>query len=68
MTSQQPEWIKWSGGECPIPVGTLHQRWYREGGYGPPLKLAEEHARRLIWAHDRTYAHCDIVAYRVLPA
>lgn len=54
----EPEWIKWSGGECPVPDGADCEMRFRGGTVS-----RWTHARRLTWLHNGVDG--DIVAYRV---
>ncbi len=57
----EPDWIPWSGGLCPVPLGTPVQVRYRSGNewYASAGSGGAE-----CWIHFDTLG--DIVAYRVL--
>ncbi|WP_129141495.1 hypothetical protein [Modicisalibacter coralii] len=67
------EWIEWSGGECPVKVGTLVDVKLRDGDYGTRLHAglpsweedSEGYGMAEIWQHDGMDG--DIVAYRLSP-
>ena len=63
-TSPAPDdggWIKWHGGECPVPPDTLVEKKIRAG-----VKHGPQKAQNLIWRHvDGFNSVYDIVAYRV---
>lgn len=56
------DWIEWSGGECPVAAGVMHERRYRNGDTGI--------YRQKTGIMPRTWAHFDddddIIAYRVV--
>lgn len=52
-------WIKWHGGECPVPPGTMVGARFR-GGSQDTASPADEY----YWKHDRDAA--DIVEYRIV--
>jgi hypothetical protein len=58
------EWIKWDGGERPVPPGTMVEVRYRNGD------VEGTDAARLHWGHvpspGRANSAADIVAYRFL--
>jgi hypothetical protein len=55
------EWIKWDGGDCPVPNGAKHQVRLRNGG----VIDGETFPAQWYWKHDgKEY---DIVAYRIVP-
>lgn len=60
-------WIKWEGGECPVPEGTLIDVKYRDGYKQkgcPAGYTSDEFMRRAIeWTHDGVNG--DIIAYRL---
>lgn len=57
---KEPDWIKWEGGECPVPEGTLVDVQHRDGekfcGVPARTSYAED------WKDDNS--PYDIVAYR----
>lgn len=63
-TSPAPDdggWIKWYGGECPVPPDTLVEKKIRAG-----VKHGPQTAQNLIWRHvDGFNSVYDIVEYRV---
>lgn len=62
MTS--PDWIEWNGGECPLPVGTMHERRYRRGAVWGPAPVQPYDFNDIIWGHSERSPDCDIIAYR----
>lgn len=72
MAEPQPDadgWIKWEGGECPVPDGVLVDVEYRDGGRQFLLP-----ANELVDGRDRDASICfwgndglrnDIIAYRI---
>lgn len=60
-------WIKWEGGECPVPEGTLIDVKYRDGhkqkGCPAGLTPAKFERHALFWGHSGIAA--DIIAYRL---
>ena len=58
------DWIKWKGGERPVPMSTLVEVRYRSMGLSPAR--TERHLMALQWDHKGQ--HDDIVAYRVISA
>lgn len=60
-------WIKWEGGECPVPVGTLIDVKYRDGykQKGCPAGMGNTKFARVAidWTHDGVAG--GIVAYRL---
>jgi hypothetical protein len=63
------EWIKWAGGKCPVPDGTLVDVEYRDGSIQRTLPAnvevagAQDDASCAYWANDA--CDCDIVRYRL---
>lgn len=57
------EWIKWAGGECPIPDGVGFQFKFRDDSQNN----ANVHYNATEWDWSDCTADADIVAYRVLP-
>ena len=56
-------WIEWTGGDCPVPLGTATFRRYRDGSEtSEPVSRKTRYRRRKVWQHLGD-AH-DIVAYR----
>lgn len=65
----EPAWIEWTGGDCPVPYGTLVEVQHRHGGRYYDHALVEmSYAED--WAHDphRWDTDSDIIAYRVVAA
>jgi hypothetical protein len=66
-TQPSDDWIKWEGGECPVPKGTLIDVRYRGGQEVrnlPALDHSVKHAYVAIdWSHEGFKG--DIVAYRL---
>jgi len=64
------EFIPWSGGECPVPAGTMVICEMRDGTvFGPVPALVSQpgkadEATQPFWRDDGSYS--DIVAYRVV--
>jgi hypothetical protein len=63
---EEPAWIGWHGGECPVPEGTRIEYMIRK-----PLPAGTvEQPELLRWSHsgpsDDLYLN-DIIAYRILP-
>lgn len=68
-TKKADGWIEWSGGPCPVPVGTPVDVRYRDGEelYGLPangFSPGWRDAQSSFWRHDSMKN--DIVAYRVV--
>ena len=59
MTSTADEWIEWTGGECPVPSGTIVETELRDRRILPAFN-----ADTLLWDHADAYN--DIVRYRVV--
>lgn len=57
------EWIKWAGGECPIPDGVGFQFKFRDDSQNK----GNVHYKATEWDWSDCAADADIVAYRVLP-
>lgn len=55
-------WIEWSGGDCPVPEGTLVDVKFANGEPAAGVIPAEEWD----WTHDEPIDGFDIVAYRVV--
>jgi hypothetical protein len=56
-------WIEWSGGECPVPPGTVVEVRFRNGNSDP-----DSNAEWWTWDWDCDRESTrDIVAYRVVP-
>lgn len=61
VVSVEPEWINWSGGECPVEPNTRIRVKYRSSGdQGRPIKRPQNYR----WTHTGSYD--DIVAYCIL--
>ena len=61
-TPPQPDddgWIKWEGGECPVPEGTIVEVKFRDGDCEGGFPAGEAG-----WAHE--WGTADIVAYRIV--
>ena len=56
------DWIRWDGGERPVPMSTLVEVRYRNSVLSP-IRTAR-HRMALQWDHEGR--HDDIVAYRVI--
>jgi hypothetical protein len=52
-------WIKWGGGECPLPAGTHHEVIFREGE-------VIDYDRPEDWSWDHFDCPMNIIAYRVV--
>ena len=73
MAEPQPDadgWIKWEGGECPVPDGVLVDVEYRDG-----IRKFSLPANELVGGKDRDASICfwydegvpnDIIAYRIV--
>lgn len=61
------EWIEWSGGECPVPKGTVIDVKYRDGSerLGAPALTIDNGTGAAFWVRDDVDQ--DIVAYRLAP-
>lgn len=61
----EPEWIKWAGGDCPVPADTLVD--VRIGAIGEPIEETDC-AENWLWKHtlDAVNGDYHIVAYRVV--
>lgn len=57
------EWIKWAGGECPIPDGVGFQFKFRDDSQNKE----NVHYNATEWDWSDCAEDADIVAYRVLP-
>jgi len=59
------DWIKWAGGQCPVPFCHVLVR-YRDGKESKQPVIAES----LVWAHSEPRwgrgAYLDIIAYRIV--
>ena len=56
------DWIKWGGGDCPVPAYTLVYWRCRDGkSPGDILRSAGE----LRWSHNGSCSYSDIIEYRV---
>lgn len=55
------EWIEWSGGECPVPPGTVVEVRFRNGNSDP-----DSNAEWWDWRWRGREGEYDIVAYRVI--
>ena len=60
------EWINWSGGECPVPKGTIVDVRHRSGDefFGEEAELVGSAAQE--WHYSRDPDAGDIIAYRVV--
>ena len=58
MTTSKSPWIKWNGGECPVPSDTIVKVKLRCGSFG-----AERYAIYFMWHHDDEIDGNDIVEY-----
>lgn len=66
------EWIKWNGGDCPVPKRTLVDVEHRDGDFGTFLFAGTDeflpqsrgNANAEDWSH--TDEGGDIIAYRVV--
>lgn len=58
-------WIRWDGGECPLPEGTRHQVRYRDGFENQTKPAIKGSRSNTVWEHDADTPQFDIVAYRV---
>ena len=67
VTPAVGEWIKWQGGNCPLPPGTLIQVQMRyETAFGKDESQPPRRAHAFNWRWDADEI-LDIVAYRVMP-
>ncbi len=60
------EWIKWEGGTCPVPDGTVVDLQYRNGRMMYAIPARQAHgagAGAAYWHHDG--CNQDIIAYRL---
>lgn len=53
-------WIKWNGGECPVPGNRIVQVRYRSGS------TDTDFAKSFYWHHFTTEPHSNIVEYRLV--
>ena len=60
ITAHKP-WIKWNGGECPVPSDTIVKVKLRCGRFG-----AERYAIYFMWHHDAEIDGNDIIEYRTI--
>lgn len=71
------EWIKWNGGECPVPAGTIVDVEHRDGeicqnqvawglknAYSKIDPQGSSRAGGAFWRNDGSIA--DIIAYRII--
>lgn len=59
-----PDWIEWTGGECPVPNGTYVALSFRENkGAGRSTSCVPE---ALNWQHRARAFGGDILGYRIL--
>lgn len=66
MLNNDEGWIEWLGGECPVPMGTLVDVKYRDGGEAscvPAGKFVSGGRFAVEWDHSGVNG--DIVAYRL---
>lgn len=59
-------WIEWSGGECPVPMGTLVDVVHRNGdkAYNQPAGAEDGYAEDWGWVDNHSG---DIIRYRIVP-
>lgn len=66
MLNREDGWIKWRGGECPVPKGTLVDVKYRDGGEAscvPAMEFVSGGRFAVEWDHSGTNG--DIIGYRL---
>lgn len=62
------DWIKWDGGDCPVPIGTIVDIKHRDGReyFNESAGMPGSHCEN--WSHDEDFENIfsgDIIAYRV---